>query len=175
MRSKKLLLLVLVLCMAMMLCACNKDEADQTPDALGTADTQTLSTSGTPQGQQTPTPQQTSGSTVDFNLQQAPDPNFSSPESGGSDDKIYTIQGDYAYEMDPNTLQIIGPPLDPITHEPVDNPVLDGSNPSTPNNPQDTATPVDNLPEDPVDTPTPTEPPKEDNKLPNTGMFLEDD
>lgn len=177
MKSKKLVTAILALCLAVALCGCNADKED-TPNAIGPS--QSVS-----QGDATTPPNSNDGSNsggrVDFGLQTAPDPNFDSPASGGSSEKIYTIQGDYAYEMDPNTLEIVGPPLDPITHEPVENPVLDGTNPSTPNNPQDTQnnqTPATSEP--PVepekpDVPPETSTPPAEEKLPNTGMFLEDD
>lgn len=168
MNRRKLLVFALALCMVFALCGCQKDE--QTPDALGSNTTHTTPSDQQGQDNQGGT-QQSGGSSVDFGLQPAPDPDFDSPASGGSNDKMYTIQGDYAYEMDPNTLSIVGPPLDPITHQPVDNPVLEGSNPSTPNNPQDVTPPAE---EPPAQEPDP-EPVKPETKLPNTGMFLEDD
>lgn len=174
MNPKKLLVTVLSLCLLLSLCAC--DSAEEPPDALGTNTTTPSQGDQPAQPSQDATGTQTPGGGVDFNLQPAPDPDFDSPASGGSNDKIYTIQGDYAYEMDPNTLEIIGPPLDPITHEPVDNPVEGGGNPSTPNNPQDT--PAASEPpasEPPASDPPATSTPTADTKLPNTGMFLEDD
>lgn len=171
MNPKKLLALVLALMLALALAGCQASN-EETPDALG------VNSSQPAPGDQQEQPGNQGGSQqggVDFGLQQAPDPNFDSPASGGSGDKIYTIVGDYAYEMDPNTLEIVGPPLDPITHEPVDNPVLDGENPSTPNNPQNSAPPAS---EPPASQPPASDPPATstpDTSLPNTGMFLEDD
>lgn len=173
MKVKRLLALLLTATLALFLYACGADNAEQpsTPGAEPTV--------ASPETQ-TPAEPQATGNGVDFGLQPAPEPNFDSPATGGNSDKIYTIEGDYAYELDPSTFQTIGPPLDPITHEPVDNPVLDGNNPSTPNNPQNSTPPASQPPasEPPASQPpaaSPSPSPSGDNKLPNTGMFLEDD
>ncbi len=177
MNTKKCLAMLLALCMALALCACNADEGSEP------------STPAEPPASMDPGAQQTdpgdANPDVSFDLQEPPAPDFDSPATGDDSGKIYTIEGDYAYEMDPATLKPIGPPLDPITKEPVNNPVLDGTNPSTPNNPQysnPTASepPAESNPpvqSDPPVTTTepPTTPPSDENKLPNTGMFLEDD
>ena len=167
MKLKKFLSLALCLCMVLALCACNKSNNDDTV-ANNPSTTQGGSPSGTNDSQ---------GDTgVNFGLQSAPDPDFDSPSTGDDSGKLYTIVGDYAYELDPSTLQPIGDPLDPVTHQPVNNPVLEGENPSTPNNPQNqTQEPQQTAEPDSRPEPTQTPAPTTETKLPNTGMFLEDD
>lgn len=181
MKPKRVLVLVLAMCLSLALCACGKQ---QTPGAGVSPGSGPQTTQG---GDTTTDPTQPpAGGSVDFGLQTAPDPDFDSPATGDDSGKLYTIVGDYAYELDPATLQPIGEPLDPVTHQPVSNPVLDGENPSTPNNPQnDTPVepPVAPPPADPEPVVEPTtepvventEPPAPEVSLPNTGMFLEDD
>lgn len=172
MKLKKCLVLLLSLCLAIALCACGAKE-DDTRGADGAQSNTTSDSQQTPSGD--------TGSSVNFGLQSAPDPDFDSPATGDDSGKLYTIVGDYAYELDPNTLQPTGDPLDPVTHLPVSNPVLEGENPSTPNNPQnqpqEPAAPADTQPDpEPVATAEPDpEPVATQEKLPNTGMFLEDD
>ncbi len=176
MKLKKLLVLCLSLCMALALCACKDDNAEGTtsPSVPGTTDSALSTSPAADDGQQ-------GGGTVDFGLQTAPDPNFDSPATGTDSGKLYTIVGDYAYELDPSTLEPIGDPLDPITHQPVSNPVLDGTNPSTPNNPQNSQPPASQPPasQPPASQPPASQPPAPENtpdtSLPNTGIFLEDD
>lgn len=182
MRMKRLLLLMLAFALTLMLCACQTEKPERQPQQNGEA------TQLPAQGEEG------EGNKVDFGLQTPPDPDFDSPDTSEGE-KLYTIIGDYAYELDPATLQPIGPPLDPITHEPVENPVLDGQNPSSPNNPQYNQQPENNnqnqQPENNNQNQQPennnnngnqsgqdqggNQQPTEDTKLPNTGMFLEDD
>ncbi len=185
---KKFLVLLMCLALAFMLVACgNSSDSEGTEPPANSGDAS--------QGEQPGTQGSQSGNQggVDFDLNAPPDPGFDSPATNQSDDsKLYTIIDDYAYELDPNTLEAVGPPLDPITHQPVDNPVFGGTNPSMGNNPQynnddtteptDTTTPPDDMtkPADttkPEDTtkPTDTTKPDDSTKLPNTGEFLEDD
>lgn len=173
MKSKRLMALFLCAMMVLAMSACGAESAE------GSTAPGVESPAGVPE---TIPPTDENGTDVNFGLQTAPDPNFDSPATGGSSDKIYTIEGDYAYELDPSTFQTIGPPLDPITHEPVDNPVIGGQNPSTPNNPQNSNPPESQPPasqppasQPPTATPDPSPAPTGDSKLPNMGMFLEDD
>lgn len=102
------------------------------------------------------------GDGVDFNLQSPGNPDFDNVPVGSFDTGLYVTEGDYAYALDPATLDKVGPPLDPVTHEPV----------------QTEAPPPDeNAPEEtpPETKPEETAPPAEEVKLPNTGLFLEDD
>lgn len=99
------------------------------------------------------------GGDIDFGLQSPGDPDFDNVPVGSYDDGLYTIEDGFAYALDPATLDKVGPPLDPVTHEPVgEGPVVEEP-------------PVE---EPLVEEPT-IEPPPEEIKLPNTGMFLEDD
>lgn len=173
MKLKKSLALLLSLCMVLTLCACNKEDKDVT----NANPSQQSGQNGTVGDQQNPADSQ-----VNFGLQSAPTPDFDSPATGDDSGKLYTIVGDYAYELDPATLQPIGDPLDPVTHQPVSNPVLEGENPSTPNNPQNQTQEPATQPTEPStppesDPPAQTEEPAQqaETKLPNTGMFLEDD
>lgn len=112
----------------------------------------------------------------DFGLTSPGDPNFSDMGSG-QDEGMYTIEDGYAYALDPATFEKVGPPLDPVTHEVVT--LTDTTDDTVP---ADTAVQPDdsNNEEETTTTPTQTqtqEPSKipEDQKLPNTGIFLEDD
>lgn len=106
---------------------------------------------------------------IDFGLEPVQDPEFSevpdaSAEPVQEDDALYIEQDGYAYRLDPATLEVIDEPLDPVTYEPitVDEEIT----------PETTEEPV--VEEVQEDTPTRTEP-TEENRYPNTGMFLEDD
>ena len=55
---------------------------------------------------------------VDFGLQDGGDPVFSDLGTG-VDEGLYTIENGYAYALDPTTFDKVGPPLDPVTHEPI--------------------------------------------------------
>lgn len=167
MKLKKIAALGMAACLALAMCACS---AEGEPVPSDTVPSQGVTEPST-------TPDSNPNPDVTFGLQTPPDPNFDSPATGDDSGKLYTIVGDYAYELDPTTLEPIGDPLDPITHEPVDNPVLEGNNPSTPNNPQNTPAPEASDPPvqatPPVTDPAPSNTP--DTSLPNMGMFLEDD
>ena len=80
----------------------------------------------------------------------------------GTGNTLYSIVGEYAYALDPETLQPVGDPLDPVTHEPVQE--FSSLDPTV----QPENEPV---PESSIEIETPTEV----NKYPNTGIFLEDD
>lgn len=162
MKIKNLWVLLLAVCMMLVLCSCFAAAPEQSEDQPGSS--------------QAADPTEAPSSALNFGLQPAPAPDFDSPATGSDTNKLYTIVGDYAYELDPTTLQAVGEPLDPITHEPVSNPVLEGSNPSTPNNPQNTEPPAASTPpvqSEPPASPAPSATP--DTSLPNTGEFLEDD
>ena len=155
MKPKKLLALTICACCIMGLCACgDKDTGANVPPSS--------SPSGAQLGQNSSDPNPSSD--VSFGLTPAPDPNFSDPYAN-NDNKLYTIVGDYAYELDPVTLQPTGDPLDPVTHMPVQNPVTDTENTLMDDNPQYNPNPE----------PSPSPSTKPDTSLPNTGMFLEDD
>lgn len=126
---------------------------------------------------------------LDFGLQSPGDPDFSDYNTS-QNEGLYTIENGVAYALDPDTLEKTGPALDPITHEPIDSTdtgddsVID-PNPQPEQNdtsivisdPEDTAVVSD--PEDSIDTKNESEPsvsePEPEIKLPNTGVFLEDD
>lgn len=72
-----------------------------------------------------------------------------------AEDDLFVVDGDYAYRLDPHTLEKVGGPLDPVTHEPVE----------VKEQPQ---------PDADVETPSATEP-TDETKYPNTGIFVEDD
>lgn len=95
MNIKKCLAMLLALCMALALCACNADEGSEP------------STPVEPPASMDPGVQQTdpgdANPDVSFDLQEPPAPDFDSPATGDDSGKIYTIEGDYAYEMDPVT------------------------------------------------------------------------
>ncbi len=176
MNTKKVALFALAGCLVLALAGC-KEEAENNPGVSDNPNpSPTAMDSVAPT--QDPTAAGTDGSSVDFGLQVAPTPNFDSPSTNQSD-KLYTIVGSYAYELDPQTLEPIGDPLDPITHEPVANPVLDGVDPTAPNNPQASPSPsavpsaAPSTSPEPSTTPSPK--PTGEGKLPNTGIFLEDD
>lgn len=104
---------------------------------------------------------------IDFGLEPVQDPEFSevpdaSAEPVQEDDALYIEQDGYAYRLDPATLEVIDEPLDPVTHEPIET-----VEPEVVETPEVSA-------ESEADTPTRTEP-TEENRYPNTGMFLEDD
>lgn len=101
------------------------------------------------------------GDGIDFQLQSSGNPDFNDVPVGSFDTGLYTVEDGFTYALDPATLEKVGPPLDPVTHEPLEE--------------QPTETPLE-----PEQTPTEapqeeTTPPPAEVKLPNTGMFLEDD
>lgn len=106
--------------------------------------------------------------TVTFGLASIDDPNFSDISSEG----LYTIEGGYAYAIDPVTLDKTGPALDPLTKEPVE---LDAPAEPVSSEEESVQEKTEEEPEEePVEEETPVEIP-ESVKLPNTGIFLEDD
>ena len=135
------------------------------------------------------------GSDLTFDLDQPSQPSFDNIPLVRDDSQpttLYAMDGDYAYALDPDTMQPTGGPLDPVTHEPVtiadepsddqsveeltegEPPVVEGDQFLV----EGDDTPTD---EDPVvveDPPVVSEPDPYVNpevKLPNTGIFLEDD
>ena len=72
---------------------------------------------------------------------------------------MYIEKDGYAYQLDPATLQPMEQALDPVTHEPVTMDLSDIDYEEV---------------ETPEESPSAVEP-TEDNKYPNTGIFLEDD
>ena len=98
--------------------------------------------------------------TVDFGLQSPPTTSFDDVplENSAAVDGLYTILNGYAYALDPNTFEPVGPPLDVNTHQPI---------------PQE---PEPEVVEEPAPPPVvEIVEPTEETKLPNTGIFLEDD
>lgn len=95
----------------------------------------------------------TGAPSVDFGLEPVTPPTFDgfTTQQGTG---LYTIVDGYAYALDPETLEPTGPKLDPVTHAPVE--------PEEPTEPEEPAEPEPVVSED-------------DGKLPNTGIFLEDD
>lgn len=109
---------------------------------------------------------------IEFDLEGITDPNFDSitdvkPES--VEDVLYTVEDGVAYALDPNTLEPYGPPLDPVTHEPIETAPPAVYTPAP--------TPVPELTPEPTNSPiiSAQESLTPDTKLPNTGIFLEDD
>lgn len=106
---------------------------------------------------------------LDFGLEPVQNPEFSdvpdaSAEPVQEQEALYIEQDGYAYRLDPATLEVIDEPLDPVTYEPItvdEEPTPEPTEESVVEEVQD-------------DTPTRTEP-TEENRYPNTGMFLEDD
>ena len=139
--------------------------------------------SNQPREQQQSVTSEQPSSTVDFELEAPATPSFGdagTPEGEGVADTLYTIEDGVAYALDPNTLEKVGPPLDPITHEELEaipevtdtlevSDTLVPEKPSFSQEPTVSSTPVPTV----LPTPEQTVPPEE--KLPNTGIFLEDD
>lgn len=158
-----------------------KDNEEQTPPP----------NDGVQDGQQTVIPgyedgPDTSGD-VSFGLQDPGDPTFSDIATG-EDDGLYTIENGYAYALDPTTFDKTGPALDPITHEVVDpQPQFDadgnliqdgegeGNTEQLPPEGEGGDGTESQTPPDTVQTPPPVVTIPEGQKLPNTGIFLEDD
>ena len=190
-KRKTMFAVCLMLIACMMLTACKgKDDngaGQSTGNPSGPADGTQVTIPGYEDGNfgETPTGDTGNQGDVSFGLQDPGDPNFS--QMGSSiDDGLYTIENGYAYALDPNTFDKVGPALDPVTHEVLDpQPVLDGDIDSTPN---DTQTDGDGVAVNPFpgeEVPSsngepsqnqPANPAVPDSvKLPNTGVFLEDD
>lgn len=121
---------------------------------------------------------QDDGSTAepeDLNFDMAPPttPDFSDLTlTPASSEPLYTFEDGYAYALDPETLQKTGPALDPVTKEPI----ADAAAPDT----AEPETPVDGEGEPEVGEPASADEgaktePDESVKLPNTGIFMEDD
>lgn len=152
---------VLTACCALLfvLVACSGDEAQDDQDNSQPPLSQ-LNTSLPPDAVEPNVP-----GDVGFTLQPPSDTNFGSISNDPADmsDGLYTFEDGYAYALDPNTFEKTGPALDPITYQPVDVqpevPVVDPDPTSVPST---------------VESEPPEEVPQ-DVKLPNTGIFLEDD
>ena len=110
---------------------------------------------------------------VDFDLEAPQEPAFDDitlSQEVGITDGLYTIENGVAYALDPDTLEKTGPALDPITHEPLEQDVTE-------------LVPIPDLDvgQETTEEVKPSEPTKEETtvpeevKLPNTGIFLEDD
>ena len=108
-----------------------------------------------------------------------------SASSEDDDDALYEIKDDgYAYRLDPQTFEAYGEPLDPETHQPISGTSTEYSGPSSEVEPK--PVPSESEPEQEPE-PEPSEPventeentalvePTEETRLPNTGLFLEDD
>lgn len=125
---------------------------------------------------------------VDFDLQS---PDASMEQADGDDlgfddiqlgqevgitDGLYTIVDGMAFAIDPVTLEKTGPALDPVTHEPLD-PVdmLPDLNLLDDEIPTDEEPSVQSSDSTTDPTPKPEVPVSDKDKLPNTGVFLEDD
>lgn len=128
-----------------------------------------------------------------FGLASNNNPNFSdeSPSSSEKDDGLYTMENGYLYELDPTTFEKIGPALDPITREVVYPQPEDANSedqPTSNDEPKeltegDASGEVSGNTDSAVmgvttdsnngDADKPRVPDTE--KLPNTGIFLEDD
>lgn len=122
-----------------------------------------------------------------FTLQSPGNTNFDDIGLTHEDDpqqsEMYTIDGGYAYALDPDTLQPTGDPLDPITHEPADLTDVENLNPPKVD-PDPKLSEGDDKAEGDTDTQvladsisegTSSEQVAPQVKLPNTGIFLEDD
>lgn len=190
------------------LTACGNKEDDTLPAApnLGGLVAGEDANQPTDPNAQAPTPnfggdgQSNQGGTGDqqlqFDLQSPGENNFDDVPLVRDDSqptKLYTIDGDYAYELDPNTLTPVGDPLDPVTHQPIA--IADQPEPETEEPPAEEGDPepeppvvepdpylVESNPEPEAEQPVPDIviddlPPEipPEQKLPNTGIFLEDD
>lgn len=112
-------------------------------------------------------------SDVDFDMSAPAAPNFDNMTlTPAASEPLYTFEDGYAYLLDPDTLQKTGGPLDPVTKEPIEQePAGEPGEEAGEGEPTDPAEP---------ETPGETEEPPaaeipEEVKLPNTGVFLEDD
>lgn len=94
-----------------------------------------------------------------------------------SSEPVYIERGGYAYELDPQTLQIIDVPLDINTHLPISQEAEPESVVSDTPDVEDEPTPSIEVTPEPIITPIPStvSTPTETTKYPNTGIFLEDD
>lgn len=63
--------------------------------------------------------------TVDFDINASEDPKFSDDASLGINTPMYEEVDGVAYEVDPSTMERIGGPLDPNTHEPLSESIVD--------------------------------------------------
>ena len=168
-RKVSFMLLAALLCLSLTACG-GKDDDTAGGSALdrlnGVVPSQTADGAGDQQsGSDTPymtdmpgTAQDTAQpSSLDFSLD-ASAPAFSNVDlsntQGDADpvpEALYIERDGFSYALDPDTLQVIDTPLDPVTHEP-----------------------VEEIEPEPEPEPSAIEP-TEENKYPNTGIFLEDD
>ena len=141
--------------------------------------------SDTPSEQQQSIPSAQPSAPVEFELEALETPTFDNaglPEGEGVSDTLYTIENGVAYALDPNTLEKVGPPLDPITHEelnivPEATDTLEVGDTLIPEKPMISETPVVSVQPSTtlIPDPTPEQTVSPEDKLPNTGIFLEDD
>lgn len=133
---------------------------------------------GTTEGPLSPPPQ------ISFDLVEPEKGGFGDPgvaQSTGAATGLYTIGDDgYAYALDPTTFEATGEPLDPVTREPI---AVD----STPEPSEAVPVETDSIAESeaptedvlhtatPVVSTTPTPTVHPDEKLPNMGLFLDED
>ena len=176
--KRRVLTLMLMAAMALLLLSgCGKKDDTPTPPASdGVQDGQQVTIPGYDDSQQ----ENAGQGDVSFGLQDPGDPDFSDIGTG-IDDGLYTIENGYAYALDPTTFDKTGPALDPVTHEVLDpQPVFDEISDVEQTDPNVVA-PEENTtegsgeqtPPEQLPPATPTIP--DEVKLPNTGIFLEDD
>lgn len=92
--------------------------------------------------------------------------------SGEDSDALYEVKDDgYAYRLDPQTFEAYGEPLDPVTHEPISGSSVEFSGPTSSAEPEPDQSDSTEITDDSTVFVEPTE----ETRLPNTGLFLEDD
>lgn len=116
---------------------------------------------------------------VEFEIEDETNPEFSTDVSDiemdtiTSDSPIYEEENGYAYELDPNTLERISGPLDPVTYEPVESTSNESDNPLAPDT-QVQEPQVEESTQVEQETVSGTTTPNSYNKLPNTGLYPEE-
>lgn len=181
-RIVKLLSVGLSLFMVVSLAGCSLAEnlvgkPSEPPSQVTANPDATMAVTDDPNALLSPPPQ------ISFGLTEPEHNDFGDPgvaQSTGATTGLYTIGEDgYAYALDPVTFGPVGEPLDPLTHEPIA--VTATTEPSAePTEPPEvlptippTAPPVETVPPTVPPTVQPTVSPE--NKLPNMGLFTEDD
>ena len=126
---------------------------------------------------------------LSFELNRGEEPSFddvfmeedTSVSEGSEPEPMYIEKDGYAYQIDPATLDVIEVPLDPVTHEPVlGDTEHDVELPDVPADPrleleEEVVDPIVNDDNTVVEESPSAQTPNNDNKYPNTGIFLEDD
>lgn len=170
---KLVIALMMVTLLAGLTTACQKDE----PDDVAPAPQPTV-IPGYEDGydpNNDPADTSTDVPAVDFGLQDGGDPTFSDMGTG-VDEGLYTIEGGYAYALDPTTFDKVGPPLDPTTHQPIDGADTSGTEGEGSDEGSGDGDASGESAEGEGDGEgADTQGIDDSKKLPNTGIFLEDD